>query len=185
MPDGAKAGGNPPLISVVGNSGVGKTTFLEKLVRELKARGHRVAAIKHDCHDFDMDRPGKDTYRLAEAGSDIVMISAPDKLALLERVEEERSLASLVAMVADRVDIVLTEGYRSAAALKIEVSRRALGSKLTSRLDDLLAIVSDQPFGLAVPQFGLDDASGVADLLTGRFRVAPTRPPSQEATARG
>ena len=65
-----------PIISIVGNSGAGKTTFLEKLIRQLKRRGYRVATIKHDTHNFQMDHPGKDTYRLAEAGSDIVMISA-------------------------------------------------------------------------------------------------------------
>ncbi|MBI1886573.1 MAG: molybdopterin-guanine dinucleotide biosynthesis protein B [Chloroflexi bacterium] len=170
--DGEK---KPPVISVVGNSGVGKTTFLEKLVAELKARGYRVACIKHDCHNFDMDRPGKDTWRLTQAGSDIVMISAPDKLALIERAARERSLADLVAFVDDRVDVVLTEGYRSAAALKIEVSRREMGPKLTSRLDDLLAVVSDQPFELAVPQFGLDGTAEVADLLEQRFRLTASR----------
>ena len=101
-----------PVISVVGNSGAGKTTLLEKLVRELKHRGYRVAAVKHDAHDFQMDHPGKDTYRLAEAGADAVIISAADRLALLERVDEERTLDDLAAMVSGRVDIILTEGYR-------------------------------------------------------------------------
>ena len=64
-----------PIISIVGNSGAGKTTFLEKLIRELKRRGYRVAAIKHDIHNFQMDHPGKDTYRLAEAGSELVATS--------------------------------------------------------------------------------------------------------------
>jgi molybdopterin-guanine dinucleotide biosynthesis protein B len=158
---------------VVGNSGVGKTTFLEKLVRELKRRGYRVAAIKHDAHNFEMDRPGKDTYRLGEAGSDIVIISAARKLALLELVEEERSLDDLVSMVSGRVDIVLTEGYRRAAKAKIEVSRQETGSELVAPPEDLLALVTDQEFDLDVPHFGLDDASGIADLLEQRFRLTP------------
>ncbi|MFQ6019354.1 MAG: molybdopterin-guanine dinucleotide biosynthesis protein B [Dehalococcoidia bacterium] len=158
-----------PVVSIVGNSGVGKTTFLEKLVRELKARGYRVAAIKHDAHNFQMDHPGKDTWRLGQAGSDIVLISAPDKLALLENVEEERTLDDLVAMVADRVDIVLTEGYRGAGKRKIEVSRREKGSELVSRREELLAIVSDQAFDLPLPRFGLNEAGAVADLLEATF----------------
>ncbi len=163
-----------PIISVVGNSGAGKTTFLEKLVRELKRRGYRVAAIKHDAHNFEMDHPGKDTYRLAEAGSDVVMISAADSLALLEKVEKERSLDDLTAMVSDRVDVILTEGYRQAAKAKIEVSRRDFGSELLTPAQDLLALVTDQQFEVNVPQFGLDDAPDVADLLERRFDLTPT-----------
>jgi molybdopterin-guanine dinucleotide biosynthesis protein B len=163
-----------PTISVVGNSGAGKTTFLEKLIRELKRRGYRVAAIKHDAHNFQMDHPGKDTYRLAEAGSDVVLISAAHRLALLENVAGERSLDDLVAMVSDRVDVILTEGYRQAAKAKIEVSRRDFGSELVATPQDLLALVTDQRFEADVPHFDLDDAQGVADLLESRFRLAPT-----------
>ena len=84
-----------------------------------------MAAIKHDAHNFQMDHPGKDTDRLAEAGSDLVMISGPDRLALLESVREERTLDELVAMVSDRVDIVLTEGYRRAAKAKCPAATSA------------------------------------------------------------
>ncbi|MEE8346255.1 MAG: molybdopterin-guanine dinucleotide biosynthesis protein B [Dehalococcoidia bacterium] len=171
-----------PLVSVVGNSGVGKTTFLEKLIREMKSRGFRVAAIKHDAHNFQMDYPGKDTHRLTEAGSDIVMISAAGELALLEKVDQERSLDDLAAMVSDRVDIVVTEGYRRAAKAKIEVSRRDFGSELVSAPQDLLALVTDQQFDLDVPHFGLNDAGGVADLLVSRFGLARAGKP---AAARG
>lgn len=163
-----------PIISVVGNSGAGKTTLLEKLIRELKRRGYRVAAIKHDAHNFQMDHPGKDTYRLAEAGSDVVMISAAHRIALLENVDEERSLDDLAAMVSDRVDVILTEGYRQAAKAKIEVSRRHFGSDLVTPPQELLALVTDQQFEVDVPHFGLDDAQGVADLLESRFGLAPT-----------
>ncbi len=160
-----------PIVSVVGNSGVGKTTFLEKLVRELKARGYRLATIKHDVHNFDIDRPGKDSWRLTQAGSDIVMLSSPRRLALMEEVEEERTLDQLAAMVEDRVELILTEGYRGAAALKIEVSRRAHSTSLTAPLEDLLAIVTDHPFDLDRPQFDLDAAAAVADLLEQRFAL--------------
>lgn len=166
-----------PIISVVGNSGVGKTTFLEKLVREMKSRGYRLATIKHDVHSFEIDRPGKDSWRLTQAGSDIVILSSPTRLALLEEVTDDRSLDDLVTMVEDRVDFVLTEGYRGAAALKIEVSRRAYSPDLTAAVGDLIAIVTDQPFDLERPQFGLDDAAGVAELLEKQFALVPRQQP--------
>ena len=74
-------------------------------------------------------------------------------------------------MVEDRVDLILTEGYRGASALKIEVSRQAFSNTLTAALDDLFAVVTDQPFDLERPQFGLDDAVSVADLLEQHFAL--------------
>lgn len=165
-----------PVVSFVGNSGVGKTTFLEKLIREFKSRGYRVAAIKHDAHRFEIDYPGKDSWRLTQAGSDVTVISSQDKIALIERPEAERDLNDIVDMVAGRVDIVLTEGYRGAAASKIEVSRREHSHVLTARLDDLIAIVTDQAFDYDVQQFGLDDAAPVAGFLEARFTLRPRRP---------
>ncbi|MDO8616302.1 MAG: molybdopterin-guanine dinucleotide biosynthesis protein B [Dehalococcoidia bacterium] len=164
-----------PVISFVGNSGVGKTTFLEKLVPVLKARGYRVAAIKHDVHNFTVDYPGKDSWRLTQAGSDVVILSSPSRLALMEDVRDERTLEQLAEMVSDRADIVVTEGYRGASALKVEVSRRAHSTVLTARLDDLMAIVTDHPFDLNTPQFDLDDAPAVADFLEQRFALKPRR----------
>ncbi len=120
-----------------------------------------------------MNRPGKDTWRLSQAGSDIVLISAPHKLVLLESVAEERRLGDLAAMVADRVDMVLAEGYRGAGAPKIEVSRREKGSELVSPREELLANSSDQAFDLSVPQVGLNEAARVADLLEATFGLRP------------
>ena len=149
-------------------SGVGKTTFLEKLIAELKGRGLRVAVIKHDVHGFQIDRPGKDSWRLAQAGSDSVVIASPKKLALIKRLEGEMALGEIAAFLTD-VDIILTEGYKRGDAPKIEVSRRGRGGELLCTPDELVAIVSDQPFDLDVPQFGLDDTAGIVDLLEGTF----------------
>jgi molybdopterin-guanine dinucleotide biosynthesis protein B len=154
-----------PIVSVVGKSGVGKTTFLEKLIVELKGRGYRVATIKHDVHGFDIDRPGKDSWRLARAGSDSVVVASPQKLALIKRLDREMSLGEIAALLTD-IDIIITEGYKRGDAPKIEVSRRARGGDLLCKADELVAIVSDQPFDLGVSQFGLDDAAGIADLLS-------------------
>lgn len=153
------------VVSFVGRSGSGKTTFLEQVVRELKIRGYRVGVIKHTSHDFDIDQPEKDTWRFAQAGSDVVAISSPKKMALIEHVDTEMPLEQVIALFKDRVDIVLTEGYKHGNAAKIEVSRSEQGQKLLSTEDELLAIVSDRRFPVNVPHFGLSNVAGIVDLL--------------------
>ena len=95
-----------PIISFVGNSKSGKTTFLEKVVRELKQRGYRVAVIKHSHHDFDIDQPGKDSWRFSQAGSDIVAVSSPNKMAFIEHVDTEITLAQLTKLFTNKIDII-------------------------------------------------------------------------------
>ncbi len=154
-----------PIISVVGKSNIGKTTFLEKLVVELKQRGIRVATIKHDTHSFELDKPGKDSWRMAQAGSDQVLISSPNRMALIAPSDRDLEPEELVSRFVSGVDIVLTEGYKRGDKRKIEVSRREFGPDLLCSEDELIAIVADQPFDFATPQFGLEDVVGVADLL--------------------
>lgn len=154
-----------PIISVVGKSGAGKTTFLEKLVRELKRRGIRVAVIKHDTHGFDIDKPGKDTWRMAQAGSDAVVISSPFKMALIKTVDHDMTPDEIAAYLDGDVDIILTEGYKRGNKPKIEVSRSEVSRELLCSEEELVALVTDQRFSMAVPQFGLDDVEGVASLL--------------------
>lgn len=158
-----------PIVSFVGKSDVGKTTFLEKVIAELKRRGRRVAVIKHDVHGFAIDQPGKDSWRLAQAGSDVVVISSPDKVALIMQTPQEMSLDELRSQMIQNVDIILTEGYKQSDKPKIEVSRREVGQELLCSPEELLAIVTDQGVALDVPQFGLDDAAGVVDLLEGEI----------------
>ena len=162
-----------PFVSIVGKSNVGKTTFLEKLIRELKGRGYRVAIIKHDCHEFDIDHPGKDTWRMAKAGSDVVVISSPNKMAIIKRTDQEFSLDQLEAQIMGGVDIILTEGYKRGDKPKIEISRKAVGNQLLCSKEELLAVVTDQHFDIDVPYFGLDDACGVADYLAEHVLIPP------------
>ena len=159
----------PPVISVVGKSGVGKTVFLEKLVAELKGRGLRIGTVKHDVHGFEIDQPGKDSWRHAQAGSDTVVISSPEKVAVIKRLDQEMALDDIVASYLRDVDLVVTEGYKSGAKMKIEVSRRERSQELISAPQHLIAIVSDHSFDMSVPQFELDDVAGVADLIVECF----------------
>lgn len=158
-----------PIICVVGRSNVGKTTLLEKLIPALKRRGYRVATIKHHSHPgFQMDQPGKDTWRHAQAGSDHVIIAAPDKVASIRKVEQEPTLDELAAMITD-VDIILTEGYKRSDKSKIEVVRAERSTEPICTAEELVAIATDVPVTLEVPQFTLEDAEGLAGLLEERF----------------
>ncbi|MCP4539795.1 MAG: molybdopterin-guanine dinucleotide biosynthesis protein B [Chloroflexi bacterium] len=159
-----------PIVSIIGKSDSGKTTLLEGLIGELKRRGYRVGTIKHDAHSFEVDHPGTDTWRHAQAGSDHVVISSPQRVASIRRVEQEQRLDELATRMTD-VDIILTEGYRRGNAPKIEVSRRERSSTLMCRSDELLAVASDQLFDLNVPQYGLNDYAGLADLIKAHFLI--------------
>ena len=110
-----------------------------------------------------MDRPGKDTWRLGQAGADAVMISAPNQMALIRSgLKQELPLDEPAELVSDAVDLVLTEGYKSGNKEKIEVSRRAItGGELLCTEDELIAVVSDHPHDVRVPQFDLEDARGL------------------------
>ncbi len=159
----------PPVICVVGRSKVGKTTFLEKLIPELKSRGYRVATIKRHAHPgFDIDHPGKDTWRHARAGSDHVIIAAPDKVASIRRVPQEPALDELLDSI-DNVDIILTEGYKRSSKPKIEVIRAAHHHQPLCAPSELFALVSDFSPSFNVPCFNLDEAAGVVDLIEAEF----------------
>ena len=161
-----------PVVSIVGKGDSGKTTFLEKLIGELAGRGVRVATVKHHVHDYDIDVPGKDSWRHARAGATATMVSSPDKFALVEKVSREYTLPELAHFAAEAgCDVLLTEGYKREASVRIEISRRARSEALLSSADELIAVVTDTPeiVPKGVAGFGLDDAPGVADLIQLQF----------------
>ncbi|OFW61512.1 MAG: molybdopterin-guanine dinucleotide biosynthesis protein B, partial [Actinobacteria bacterium RBG_16_64_13] len=134
-----------PIVSFIGKKKSGKTTVVIGVIKELRSRGYRVAALKHDTHGFEVDVPGTDSYRFREVGAEVVGISSPDKYVWLATTQEERSLADLVRQIREPVDVVITEGFKKQDAPKIEVSRRARSSELVSDADELMGIASDQP----------------------------------------
>jgi molybdopterin-guanine dinucleotide biosynthesis protein len=155
-----------PVVSFVGKKKSGKTTVVSGVLQELKRRGYRVAVIKHDAHEFEVDVPGTDSFRFREVGADVVGISSPEKYVWIAGTDGERALGDLVGQIREPVDLVITEGFKKQDAPKIEVSRRARSKTLACSSDELLAIAADQAFAdYPVPQFALDDFAALADLI--------------------
>ncbi|MFZ5945391.1 MAG: molybdopterin-guanine dinucleotide biosynthesis protein B [Bacillota bacterium] len=168
----------PPIISVVGTTGCGKTTFLEKLIKKLKNRGLNVGVIKNDVHGFDIDRPGKSTWRFLEAGADNVMICGPDKMAFIEKHEEKQCLDYYLTFL-KKMDLVLTEGFKRENKPKIELYRKTNEKEyLLCSEDELFAIVSDDPLPIETnkPVFKFNDIS----ILTEYMLNSPLNGENQE-----
>lgn len=153
---------NIPVYSFVAFSGTGKTTLLEKLIPELKARGLRVAVFKHDAHDFDIDHKGKDSWRLTQAGADVTIIASDKKAAIMEnrpiRVED------LIGKISD-VDILLTEGYKHGPWKKIALFRKSADKPFALELNECFAVMSDVPVETAANCLDLNDIPGLAELI--------------------
>jgi molybdopterin-guanine dinucleotide biosynthesis protein MobB len=160
-------------LSFVAKSGTGKTTLLEKVIAELKSRGYRVGVIKHDAHRFDIDHPGKDSHRLTAAGADTMLISSPEKLAVVKQHRAAPPIGQLIDTYFSDTDIVLTEGFKKSDLPKIEVHRRERSATLLCRGEEhdptLLAVASDEPLDLDVPVLDINDGAAVADFIVARF----------------
>lgn len=159
-----------PIISIVGRSGSGKTLLIERLIPELKSRGYRIATIKHDIHDFEIDYEGKDSFRHKKAGAVISVISSPKKVALVADLEEELSLDELRNKLIKDVDLIITEGYGREKYPKIEVFRKNLHPEPLCKIsDNLIAIVSDEPLETDIPSFSTVEIKKLTDFIEERF----------------
>ena len=163
----------PIVVSVAGRSNSGKTTILEKLIGELKRRGHRVAAVKHSGHDVDLDQPGKDRWRFAKAGSDAVVITSPRQISLTKKLDREASVEQVLSFLGDDYDVFLLEGFKRARIPRIEVHRKEVG-ELVCPPGELIAIVTDEPLDAGVRQFSADQVGLLADFLEEHFAVSAT-----------
>lgn len=155
------------VFGIAGYSGSGKTTLIEKLLPELTRRGLKVSVIKHAHHGFDIDRPGKDSYRQREAGASEVMITCGQRWALLHelRNDPEPTLASYLARFSP-CDLVLVEGFKNEPIPKLEVHRAANGkAPLFPENAHVLALASDAALATSLPCYGLDAAAAIADFV--------------------
>ena len=137
---------------------------MEKLVKELKSRGYRVATIKHTPQGMTFDEPEKDSWRHIQAGSEATAIASPDKIVLIKPIARALTLDEIVRFFGEDYDIILAEGFKQGDAPKIEVHRKEVGPPLTT-IKKLIAIVTDEPLETKTRQFSLQDIKGLADLL--------------------
>ena len=158
----------PPIVSIVGKSKSGKTTLVEGLIRELKSRGYRVATVKHTPQGMTLDSPDKDSLRHIQAGSEVTVISSPDRAVLIKPVTPTLSLDEIIHLIGEDCNIILAEGFTQDNAPKIEVHRKEIGTPL-SAVKELIAIATDEPLETKTRQFSLQDIKGLADLLEKSF----------------
>jgi len=167
--DAAVSDAAPALVAVVGKSDSGKTTLIEKLVPELVRLGLRVGTVKHDAHSFEIDHPGKDSWRHGQSGARAYVIASPKRLAYIARLDEEMPLAAIARRYFAGFDLVVAEGYKATAPHRVEIFRRGAGHDAPlCGPGEAMALVTDAPFEHE-HLFGLDEARGAAQFLAARL----------------
>jgi molybdopterin-guanine dinucleotide biosynthesis protein MobB len=169
-----------PVIGIVGWSGSGKTSWLELLIPELKKRGFRIATIKHTGHrGVVVDKEGSDTWRHAQAGSDVVVLATPDRLVITEKLAGVRLLEVALQRIANRADIILVEGFKSADIPQIEVVADPAGERV-SHGGKLVAVVlwpgveaKQVNVDVTVPILGWEEIGKAGDLVVSITQVRP------------
>ncbi|WP_299778139.1 molybdopterin-guanine dinucleotide biosynthesis protein B [uncultured Roseobacter sp.] len=155
------------LYGVVGWKNAGKTGLMERLVTEISGRGFSVSTVKHAHHVFDVDQPGKDSYRHRQAGATEVLLASRKRFALMHELREEPEpmLDALLAKLSP-VDLVLIEGYKRDAHPKVEAHRAETGNPLIAPDDPTIrAVASDTALTLDRPVFDLNDTGEIADFI--------------------
>lgn len=167
-----RAGGGdapPALVAIVGKSDSGKTTLIEKLLPELRALGLRVGTVKHDAHGFDIDHPGKDSWRHGRAGAEAYAVASPDRLAFVTNLDRELTPAEVALRYFAGFDLVVAEGYKRTAPHRVEVFRAGAGhAEPLCAPGEALALVTDAPLEHD-HRFALDAASDLARFLAARL----------------
>jgi len=155
----------PPLLSIVGRKGAGKSQVIENLISDLKARGLRIGLIKHLAKPgIEIDQPGKDTYRYRKCGAETVVLSGRNQLAFFSDIAEETPLEKIILFF-EGYDLVLLEGYLLEPVMKIEVYRAEAGDLLTQKMEHVLAIVSDVRTVSPASHFAPDQSASMASWI--------------------
>lgn len=173
---------NLPLLGFAAYSGTGKTTLLEALLPKLTAAGLRIGLLKHAHHDFDVDKPGKDSYRLRKAGASQMLIASRNRHALMtETPDAEAEFDYLLTRFdAEKLDMILVEGCKNIAFPKIELHRAEVGKPwLYPHDENIIAIAADETVETALPQMHINDLDAIADFVldyVNKWRVQQIQP---------
>ncbi|MEA4926768.1 MAG: molybdopterin-guanine dinucleotide biosynthesis protein B [Syntrophomonadaceae bacterium] len=152
-----------PFVSLVGYSNSGKTTVMASLIRIIKQRGYRVAAVKHASHGYTMDPPGLDSWHYTQAGADQVVVAGPESVTMHEFVQNI-SLKDILDRIKN-VDVILVEGFKNQPGPKIEIFRSGISADRVPENDNLLAVVSDIPVAGDTPVFLFEQLEELADFI--------------------
>ena len=156
----------PAVVEIIGKSGAGKTTLIERLIPEIRKRGVRLAVIKHTSHRHELDRPGKDSHRLRKAGAEVVLVSSPALFALFREVQEELTLEEILSHVPLEIDIVLAEGYKSHPYPAIEIYRPPVSRELLAHTrQNIRAIVTEASINTHLPVFPPHQTAEIAEFI--------------------
>jgi molybdopterin-guanine dinucleotide biosynthesis protein MobB len=158
----------PPVVSIVGRSRSGKTTLIEKLIVELKARGYHIATAKHTHRDMTTPESDKDSDRHLKAGSEASMIIDPHGLMMIKPLQNDISITQVAQLIGEDYDLILTEGFKEDDAPKIEVHRKENAPPLEG-VKKIFAIATNEPLDTKTRQFSLEDVKGIADLVEDGF----------------
>lgn len=166
-----------PLLGIAARSGTGKTTLLSRILPLLRQRGLRVALIKHSHHDFDIDHPGKDSFRLRQAGAATVLLTSRYRRAIVTEFntrDDPDLQTEIQALPLDDIDLILVEGFKHEAFPKIELHRAELGQALLYPNDpEIIALVSDTPLDCSLPQMDLNQPQQIVRFITDRILPNP------------
>ena len=160
-----------PVIGFSAFSGTGKTTLLEQVVRSLTGQGVRVGVVKHDGHSFEIDHPGKDSWRYAQAGARAVVIASDERTAVVE--QSGGDLSQCLARI-QGVDVILVEGFKHADIPRVGLCRKATGKPLPEPAENYIAVVTDDPaLSSAGPRFSFGDAEPLAQFILKEMKRMP------------
>ncbi|MFH1453219.1 MAG: molybdopterin-guanine dinucleotide biosynthesis protein B [Armatimonadota bacterium] len=161
------------IIALAGHSNSGKTTLIEKMIPEFKNRGYTVCVIKHILSYLDLDKEGKDTYRFAKAGADMVIMEDKETLAVVKKIKEEEKLENLINNYAKEYDLIIVEGFKGENVPQIGVYTDI--KRVNWDKEKLIAVIGERLKDLNLPVFNRDDYMKVADFIEEKIIGGPGR----------
>jgi molybdopterin-guanine dinucleotide biosynthesis protein B len=159
-----------PVVSIVSTkSGVGKTTVIESVIKILKSKNYKVGVIKHNVRKFNIDYPGKDTYKFTQAGADNVVIASGSKLAMIQKLEEDKSIDELICLFKG-IDIIIVEGFKDNGFPKIEIHRKEVDNNLLCKsnnfdISGFIAVASNEPLNINIPVLDINNPEMISSFI--------------------